>query len=340
MGEPLVQWAVVGLGRHAREYMLPAFRRSRKAKLVAVYTRTDAVRRQIAAEYAVRDYATLEALLDDPAIDVIYLATPHDLHSPQTLACAKAQKHVLVEKPMTISSSDAADMVEACAQAGVKLLVGFQLRHHPAHQRMRELIADGAIGDVVHVSGRWASYRDPDTGWKLDLDRAGGTLLTARGVHLIDLIRFVCGSEYTTIAGLSDGLRADRQADTVTSGLAKLASGAVAHFLCTRLVPGAEDGLEIYGTRGTLVSTSTVAVQPQGTLALSIDSKRTELSYDACDLFPAQIDSVSDAVRGAESRTLAFGEDGLRVVSVTEALLLSVKTGRTVVVGGQVPGGF
>src|SRR3972149_3048745 len=156
ISHPLAGWAVVGLGSHARARFLPALQRSRTAKLLGVYTRNEAVKSVVANEYAVRGYQTLESLLADPEIDVVYLATPHDLHAQQTLLCAAAGKHVLVEKPMALSVAEAASMVEACARANVNLFVGFQLRHHPAHLHAPALIAAGGIGGVVHVNARWA----------------------------------------------------------------------------------------------------------------------------------------------------------------------------------------
>jgi predicted dehydrogenase len=233
-----VAWAVVGLGGYARERMLPALRRARGTRLAGVYTRSELVRTGVAAEYGVRGYGSLQAILEDPAFDLVYLATPHDLHAAQTVACAVAGKHVLVEKPMAVSEAEAGAMVDACTRAGVTLRVGFQFRYHPAHRQAQALLASGEIGDLVWAAARWSAYRPADTGWRLDLGRAGGTLLTARGVHLIDLIRFVTDTECVAVSGMSDGLRPESPADDVTVGLLALTSGAFAHVLCTRLVAG------------------------------------------------------------------------------------------------------
>lgn len=327
-----VGWGVIGLGIHAVERMLPALARSRNARLVGVYSRRPTVTREIAGRYAARGYQTFEDALRDPAVQVVYLATPHDVHAEQTLRCAEAGKHILVEKPMALSVEDAASMVHACAEVGVRLYVGFHLRFHPAHQRARALVKSGAIGSVVWAGARWASFRDPDVGWRLDPNRSGGTLLTARGVHLIDLVRFVCAADFRAITGSSDGFRVEHPADDLTEGIGTLASGGFAHILCSRLVPGAGNDLEIYGTRGTVICRSTIGAEPKGTLTLSKGSTKEVFSYETCDVLAGEFDWVSAAVADAPhaERVGASGEDGAQVTAVTSGLVASVRSCRAV----------
>ncbi|HKV44351.1 MAG TPA: Gfo/Idh/MocA family oxidoreductase [bacterium] len=325
------KWAVVGLGIHAVERMLPAVRRTRHTRLAGVYSRRPEVTQEIARTYGVRGYRTFDEALDDPDVQVVYLATPNDVHLEQTVRAAAARKHVLVEKPMALSPEDAVAMVRACAGAGVRLYVGFHLRFHPAHQQARALVAAGEIGDVVWAGARWVSQRPPDVGWRLDPARSGGTLLTARGVHLLDLIRFVCATEFLTVSGASDGFRADHPADDTTAGMGTLASGTLAHILCSRLVPHEGNDLEVYGTSGTVVCRSTIAAEPAGTLVLTRGAMKRAYSYDRCDVLAGEFDWVSTAVVDARGDELgASGEDGVRVTAVTTGLIESVQSGRTV----------
>jgi 1,5-anhydro-D-fructose reductase (1,5-anhydro-D-mannitol-forming) len=329
--ESAAGWAVVGLGIHAVERMLPAFRRSRLARLVGVYSRGSQITREIAQTYDVRGYSTLDGALEDPDVQAVYLATPNDLHKDQTVRAAAARKHVLVEKPMAISIEDATAMVRACAGAHVKLYVGFHLRFHPAHQRVRALVAAGEIGDVVWASARWVSQRPLDRGWRLEPGRAGGTLLTARGVHLLDLVRFACTTEFVSVSGCSDGFRPERPADDTTAGVGTLASGGFAHVVCSRLVPGGGNDLEIYGTRGTIVCRSTIAVEPAGTLLVTKGTAEQAQTYERCDVLADELDGVSAAIAGTRVNDVgARGEDGARVVAVTSGLIESVQSGKTV----------
>lgn len=329
--ESAAGWAVVGLGIHAVERMLPAFRRAHLARLVGVYSRRPDVTREVARTYGVRGYSTLDGVLEDPDVQAVYLATPNDLHRDQTVRAAAARKHVLVEKPMALSVEDATAMVRACAGADVKLYVGFHLRFHPAHQRTRALVAGGEIGDVVWAGARWVSQRAPDRGWRLEPGRSGGTLLTARGVHLLDLVRFVCATEFVSVSGCSDGFRPEKPPDDTTAGMGRLASGGLAHVVCSRLVPGGGNDLEIYGTRGTIVCRSTIAAEPAGTLLVATGGAEQTHTYERCDVLVDELDGVSAAVAGAGADGVgASGEDGARVAAVTSGLIESVQSGRTV----------
>jgi len=321
------RWAVVGLGRFARGRLLPALSRAPHGRLAGVYTRNPEVRRAVANEYGVTVYESYEAALADPHVQVVALVTPHDLHAEQTIQAAGARKHIFVEKPMALSVPDAVKMRQACDAAGVRLYVGFHLRFHEAHQHARNLIRSGRLGDLVWISARWAAYREQDTGWRLDPSSSGGTILTARGVHLLDLVRFVSGAEFATISGESDGFRAEHPADDVTAALGRLSSGAMAHVLCSRLVRGSDDTLEIYGTHGRLVCRGVLSNDDVSSLGLTDGSGETLRTFPKADMLAAELDHVSVAVADTASgdEIGATGVDGVRVTAVTAALVESVR---------------
>jgi 1,5-anhydro-D-fructose reductase (1,5-anhydro-D-mannitol-forming) len=276
--------------------------------------------------------------------EVVWIERGQDISGPpgwaveQTMRCAAAAKHVLVEKPMALSLEDAIAMGKACMQANVKLYVGFHLRFHPAHQRAREAVRSGEIGDIVWADARWISHKESDVGWRVDPMRSGGDILTARGVHLIDLIRFVCGTEFESIVGISDGFKPDRGADAVTAEFGSLASGGFAHFVCTRLPRRVANGFDVYGTHGAVSCCSTMATEPSGllsagTLTISCGSRTETVPYGPCDAFVEECDYVSAAITrlSASSRLgAADDEDGKRATAVALGLVTSVETGRTV----------
>lgn len=327
-----IRWAVVGLGQFARSRLLPALSRAPRARLVGVYTRDAEVRRTVAAEYSVTPYDSYDAVLADPRVHVVGLVTPHDLHAAQAIAAAAASKHVFVEKPMALTATDAAQMLAACSAASVGLYVGFHLRFHPAHQAARELIRSGRLGDLVWVSAQWAGYRDPDTGWRLDPASSGGAILTARGVHLLDLIRFVADAEFETVSGESNGFRPDRPVDDFTVALGRLSSGSAAQMICSRLFYGSDDGFEACGTRGRLVCRGSLPNEDQSTLVMTTGDGETFRTFSRVDMLAAELDYVSAALGGAEPEPQvgATGADGARVTAVTEALVASIGSRRLV----------
>lgn len=321
-----VRWAVVGLGRFARGRLLPALSRAPHAHLAGVYTRDAEVRGTVADAYGVRSYESFDAVLADPHVQVVGLVTPHDVHARQAIAAAAARKHVFVEKPMALTAADAAQMLAACNAARVGLYVGFHLRFHPAHQAARKLIRTGRLGDLVWISAKWAVYRDQDAGWRLDPASSGGTILTARGVHLLDLIRFVAGAEFETVSGESDGFRPDHPADDLTVAHGRLSSGAAAQMLCSRLFYGSDDGFEACGTRGRLVCRGSLSNEERSSLIVTDAGGETVRTFPKADMLAAELDYASAAVAGAapEPRVAATGAEGARVTAVTEALVKSI----------------
>jgi 1,5-anhydro-D-fructose reductase (1,5-anhydro-D-mannitol-forming) len=324
---------VIGLGRFARGRLLPALSRAPHAALVGAYTRDAGVREAVGTEYGVTAYDTYDAAVADPHVQIVGLATPHALHADQAIEAAGAGKHVFVEKPMALTVVQARRMIAAAKSAGVGLFVGFHLRFHEAHRRARDLIRSGALGDVVWAAAKWAAYRPPDTGWRLDPASSGGTILTARGVHLLDLIRFVTGAEFETVTGESDGFRSSHPVDDVVAAFGRLSSGAIAHMLCSRLVPASDDTLEVYGTRGRLVCRGVFANDAPSSLSVNAGAGETVQTFPPSDMLIDELDHVSEAVAtGAPPSKVvaATGVDGARVTCVTEALVESVRHRRTV----------
>lgn len=326
-----VRWAIVGLGRFARGRLLPALSRAPHARLGGVYTRNADVRRAVADEYGVRAYETYDAVLADQQVEIVGLVTPHDVHAGQAIAAARAGKHVFVEKPMAVTALDAAKMAVDCESARVGLFVGFHLRFHEAHQQARELIRSGRLGDLVWISARWAAYREPDTGWRLDPSQSGGTILTARGVHLLDLIRYVSGAEFETVSGESDGFRPEHVPDDTTALLGRLSSGASAHMLCSRLFRGSDDTLEACGRRGRLVCRGVLSNADTASLVLTDESGETLRTFPKADLLALEIDRVSAAASSGRlpDSIAAGGTDGLCVTTVTAALVDAIRGRRT-----------
>ena len=131
-------------------------------RLVGITARTQEPLRQQAEELGVAHFPTLDDTLAHPEVDAVVIATPHPSHREITLKSAAAGKHVLVEKPMSVTPSEADDMVSACREAGVKLGVLYNNRFRSEALKMRELIDQGAIGDIYRVVMTSAMIRSQD----------------------------------------------------------------------------------------------------------------------------------------------------------------------------------
>ncbi len=193
-----------------------------------------------------RTYADNEALLADPELDAVFIATPNAFHAPLALGALAAGKHVFVEKPFATNASDAAAVVEQAERTGKLLSVGMNQRFRPDSQRVRQLVRDGELGHVYHAKAFWFRRAGiPKLGtWFSKKSLAGGGALYDIGVHLLDLALFVIddfapvsvsGQVYTTFGqrgigegswGLSDRQHTEFDVDDSATALLRFANGA------------------------------------------------------------------------------------------------------------------
>lgn len=329
-------WAFVGLGHHAESRVAPAISQAADTRLVAVCSRDrEKAARFAQAHGAERSYSSYEALLRDPEVQVVYLATPNSLHAPQTIAAAEAGKHVLCEKPMALSVAEAEAMVEACRRNGVKLGVGFHLRHHPAHIEARRLVASGVVGEVVLAQAQFAWGAPARTGWWRDPQMVGGAYsLMTHGVHAIDLLRYLLGQEIVEVAAFTDGQTPERPLDMLTLGLMRFQGGAFGYFACGRRVPHSLNSVIVYGSKCRLIGDNTLSTVPEGQLLVTGDTFSARWEFNPRDLYTAEIEAFNQSIRENREPN-ASGTDGLRVVEATVAIVESRRRGQAVRIGHE-----
>ncbi len=194
---------------------------------------------EFAKAHGIRLEASYEAVLADPAVKAVVLATPHKAHAEQVIAAARAGKHVFVEKPFTMSKASAEAAVEACDSAGVVLALGHNRRFLPATAEIKALVAAGELGTILHVEGQMSgpgavAYK-PGM-WRADraespLGGMGGT-----GIHIIDMMVHLAGPiAAVTVRSLARVL--DNGLDDTTAGLFRFASGATGNFATLAYAP-------------------------------------------------------------------------------------------------------
>jgi predicted dehydrogenase len=164
------------------------------AELVAAANWREESLARLAGEFSIpRTTTRWEELARDPDVDAVVIATPNALHAPQTIACLRAGKHVLVEKPMATGVAEADRMVEAAADSSAFLMIAHCWRFHEDVRRMRDRVAAGEFGEVVKTRGYGVHAGWGPSGWFTDPGLAGGGALVDMGVHAIDTARFLLG---------------------------------------------------------------------------------------------------------------------------------------------------
>ena len=335
-------WAIAGIGSHADLKIAPAVARARDSRLVAVYSRdqgrADAFAESHGADTA---YSSLDAMLADSRVDAVFVSSPNYLHAPQTIKAAAAGKHVLAEKPMANSSSDAAAMIDACRDHGVTLGLGFELRFHPAHLWARRLIDDGAIGRIRLVHGQWGrgNRGEPEhlprvglRGWWETPELIGeASVLVGLGVHVFDLVRFLLREEVMEVVAMTDG-QTDRQPlEHIATIALRMSSGTIAQVMCGRMLPDTQNDLALYGSDGRIATKETIweARLGRAEVVSATVNQSESYEFDYLANFVAELEDFHDALKQDRAPS-ATGEDGLRAARITAAAIESAKTGRAV----------
>jgi phthalate 4,5-cis-dihydrodiol dehydrogenase len=219
---------VVGLGR-AFTLMLPALKASQELRLAAAFDVRPSARRKFEAEFGGRSHESLECLLSDPAVDAVYIATPHELHAEQTVAAARAGKHILVEKPMAIRVADCQAMIAAARAAGVALVVGPSHGFDAPVQRAADLIGSGAFGPVRLITT--FNFTDfvyrPRRPEELDPERGGG-VVHSQAAHQFDVVRRLAGQSVSEIMAIASNWDHERPGNGAYTALVRFTGGAAA----------------------------------------------------------------------------------------------------------------
>ena len=194
---------VAGLGR-AFSVMLPTLTGHPAVRLVAAADTRAEARKRFSGEFSAKAYDTVAALCADPAVDAVYVATPHQFHREHALQAAQAGKHLLIEKPMALTVEDCTAIVDAARRAGVHVVVGHSHSFDAPVRHLRKLIESGAFGRVRMINA--LNYTDylhrPRRAEELDTSKGGGAVFN-QAAHQVDIVRLVAGAPVTAVRAVT-----------------------------------------------------------------------------------------------------------------------------------------
>jgi predicted dehydrogenase len=218
--------------------------------------------RALAAEYGARQAAGLDDLLRDPDVEALILATPHPLHAAAAIAAAESGRHVIVEKPMALTTPDAAAMIEAATRAGIVLSVVSQRRWYAPVRRVKDAIGAGRIGSpalaTVEVLGwRGAEYYEMDA-WRGTVEGEGGGVLVNQAVHQLDLACWFLGRAVEVDGWIANVNHRDLDVEDSAVAIVRFESGALATIIASNSQrPGLHARIHVHGTTGASVGVET-----------------------------------------------------------------------------------
>ena len=319
----MINCAIAGLGRWGRALVEAASHEPRLRITHAV--EPDILNAEsFCAAHGLAPASSLDAVLADPAIDAVLLATPHSLHRGQVIAAAAAGKQVFCEKPLALRRSDAAEMFAACRNAGVLLAVGHNRRFWPAMSALRAIVASGELGTILHVEGHNSNENSQGVtqGWRLSPDESPGGGLTGAGLHVLDGFVSLFGAARQVYARLNAREAGPPPLDTATLAI-EFVNGVSATLATVRATPFYWR-VHVFGTKGS------AEVLDEVTMVLRKSGEAPATTrYPALDTLAAELSAFADAVEGRQPFPVAEAEV-LATLAAFEAALQSMQTGHPV----------
>src|SRR5437868_12836124 len=328
-GNRQVGYAVIGLGHIAQAAVLPAFAHAQNAKLVALVSgdaqkRTRLARKYHCDAYDVRD---LDEVLDRPDIDAVYIAEPNDRHVDFAVRSAKEGVHVLCEKPLAISEEECRRMVDACREAGVKLMTAYRLHFEESNLEAVKLVEQGRIGEPRFFTSTFA-YQVRPGNIRTSADRGGGAIWDL-GPYCINAARYLFRADPIEVFALRMDRRDDERFAEVHEGMAvllKFAGGRVAQFTVS-FGSYEQDHYRMVGTKGHIDLQDGYEYSGPRELRLSVGGKERVRKFKPADQFAPELIAFSKAILH-DTPVEPDGEEGLRDVRIIVAALKSARENR------------
>ena len=325
----MTRWGLIGASNIAREWVIGAICATGGEVVSVMSSNAERAKEYAAANDIAKATTDLDALVTDNDIDAVYISTTNELHRDQTIAAARAGKHVLCEKPLALSLSDAQAMLKACRDAGVVMGTNHHLRNAGTHRAMRDAIAAGRIGKPLAARVFHAVFLPPFLqGWRIDKPEAGGGVILDITVHDADTLRFVLGDDpVEALAATQNGGMGQAGLEDAVMGVLRFKSGLIAQFHDAFTAKFAGTGFEVHGTEGSLIGRDVMTQKPIGTVTLRTAAGEEQLTTDPLNLYERALGNFHTAIAG-QGAPSASGEDGIWSLATGLAVQQAARSGR------------
>jgi predicted dehydrogenase len=321
-----VKWGILGAARIARTKVIPGMRQSEWSEVAAIASRDMEKAREAAGE-GVRAYGSYDDLLADPNIDVVYNPLPSHLHVPWSIRAAEAGKHVLCEKPISLSVDECRSLMAARDRAGVVIGEAFMVRTHPQWLRARELAQSDAIGQLTSIVSAFSYYNRDPANVRNVAEWGGGGLMDI-GCYPIHVSRFLFGEEPVRVSGTLE-FDPEFRVDRLASAVLEFPSGHCVFTCGTQMTP--YQTVQILGTAGRVEIEIPFNAPPDRPCRIFVEDangRRTE-QLPVCDQYAIQADAFSRAVIEGGDPPVPL-EDSIRNMAVIEAVFEAARSGRSI----------
>lgn len=326
-----VQWGILSTAGIAQKALIPAFERSANADVAAIASGSDIKKADnIAKRFNIpKTYDSYEKLLADPDIQAVYIPLPNHLHKKWVIEAAKAGKHILCEKPAAMNTDEALEMREACEKYGVLFMEAFMYYFHPQHERVKEIIDAGEIGEVKAMRAAF-SFNLPDgdkaNNIRMSAEKGGGSIYDI-GCYTIHSIRHILRSEPETVHAHAI-IDPKYNVDTDVVAYMTFADGRRA-TLDVSFNMDKRSEYAVYGTEGSIVVPRAYRPDWNGGDGLVMTQKqgvtRTETLNG--DQYRLQVEHMSDVILNNDETLRHDFDNTINNMRVMDACLQSIKRG-------------
>ena len=340
MGNRIWNVGILGCGLIAHYHAKSVLELS-NASLTGAYDRSEERKTSFCDTYGVTAFESMESLMDSASVDAVCICLPSGLHYDAAMACIRAGKHVIVEKPMTFTTRQADDIIEAAEHMGVRVTVISQMRYTDAVARLKQAVDAGWFGKLATADVYMKYYREPSyystSNWKGTLAMDGGGALMNQGIHGVDLLQYVMGP-VVSVQALTATRCHDIEAEDTVSAILEFESGALGVIQATTSVyPGFSRRLEICGSEGTAILQEDSIIysafrQTDRSLPCGESTHNTGSRPDGMDhsLHRKQIGDFFNALDSG-SKPFMDARDGKKAVQIIEAVYAAASTGKKII---------
>jgi predicted dehydrogenase len=331
--EPVLRVALMGLGGYAGR-VADAIQNCKRVKITALVSGTPEKLQTWSKKYNVPEkscynYQNFDTIKLNKEVDAVYVITPNALHHAHTLRAAKAGKHVICEKPMAISVKEGREMIEACARAGVQLLVGYRMHFEPTTLEVIRMRNEGAFGTIKFFQGLCGFKIGDPTQWRLNKALAGGGSLMDIGIYALNGSRYMVGEEPVWVTAQetkTDAVKFKEGVDETIQFQLGFKSGAIASCLSTYNMNHL-DKFFLNGDKGFAEMQPSTGYGP-----IKGRTNKGEINAPVVVHQTVQMDEMAAILLDGKKPVVAVdGEEGLKDLRIIEAIYKAVASGKKIV---------
>ena len=342
-----VRWGVIGAGGIADRRTIPGMMLCENAELVAVMEINMELAEKCRAKWGCKKaYDSEAALLADPEIDAVYIASPVFLHARQAMAAADAGKHILIEKPLAMTSEEGQKVIDHCKEKGVLIAAGLMMRFGSYVQAMKKAVAEGKIGKPVSGYAQFTCwYPETPGAWRQKKSNGAGGAMMDMGVHCIDLLQYILDTKAKDVAAFHDTLSFSYEVEDSSTVLIRMENGAHCVVQSNFNIPddAAKWRIELFGDQGRMLGDNIIGQVDGGTMDAMFlgeqggydaqqdkkDGAKAQIDVEFGNMYTREIESFSNSIlTGAPLEVPA--SDAVQVQRVMEAAYRSNDEARTI----------